>query len=110
MSAQTAIANLTKDPVKLAIGAALLIGVVYLLARKTVKDVAQGAASVVSGNNAITQNQTNASGEKTDAYEGKGVLGTVGATVNSALGGVPASVGETVGGWFYDLTHLDYQP
>jgi hypothetical protein len=96
-----------QDPIKLAIGAVLVIGAVYYLTRKTVSDVAEGAASVVSGNNAITQNQTNASGEATNAYEGKGIVGTVGAAFNSASGGTLASVGETVGGWIYDWTHLD---
>lgn len=96
-----------QDPIKLALGAVIVIGVLYYLTRKTVSDVADGAASVVSGNNAVTQNQTNFAGESTDAYEGKGIVGTVGAVFNSASGGALASAGETVGGWLYDLTHLD---
>jgi hypothetical protein len=61
------------------------------------------AGGIITGDNAITQNQTNAAGERTTAYEGAGVLGTVGAATNSALGGIPASVGETVGGWIFDV-------
>jgi len=27
--------------------------------------------------------------------------------VNAALGGVPASIGESIGGWVFDLLHSD---
>lgn len=60
------------------------------------------AAGVLTGNNAITQNATNAAGEKTTSYEGAGVLGTLGASTNAILGGVPASIGEWIGGAIYD--------
>ena len=99
---------MTKPPSELVIGTAIVGGLVLLwLARDSIKAVADTAAGLVSGNNAITQNQTNAAGEKTTAYQGAGVLGTVGAATNAASGGVLASVGETVGGWFYEITHTD---
>ena len=96
-----------QNPLMLAGGAALLIGVAYFLARKTVKDTVNLGAGLVSGNNAITQHQTNAAGEKTAAYQGAGVVGTIGAATNSASGGVFASIGESIGGWLYDATHSD---
>lgn len=104
---EKAIANITKNPLMLAGGVVLIIGFVYLLGRQTVKDVANVAAGAVSGNNAITQNQTNADGEKVTAYEGRGVLGTIGAVFNSASGGIFASAGEALGQTIYDWTHND---
>ena len=109
MSYANALNNLGKqDPLKLAGAAVLIIAALYYLTRKTVTDVAEGVGGVISGNNAVTQNQTNLSGQSTDAYEGKGVAGTLGAVVNSATGGIAASAGESIGGWIYDLTHLDW--
>jgi hypothetical protein len=40
-------------------------------------------------------------------YEGAGIIGTLGNFTNQALGGVPQSVGQSLGGWLYDLTHDD---
>jgi hypothetical protein len=96
-----------QNPIALAAGVALVIGVVYLLSRQAIKETAAVAAGVVSGNNAITQNQTDFDGNKVSAYEGRGVLGTLGAATNSASGGTLASVGGYLGSKFYDLTHLD---
>ncbi len=61
------------------------------------------AGGVVSGNNVITQNQTDFSGTATTAYQGKGVLGTLGAAANSASGGIFASLGESIGSGLYNL-------
>ena len=94
-----------QDPMKVALAAVIVIGVVYYLARKTVGDVAQGVGSVVSGNNAITENQSNWNGESVSAYQGKGVIGTIGAAANTASGGLLSSWGEGIGGWLYDVTH-----
>ncbi|HWH83457.1 MAG TPA: hypothetical protein VNU71_14595 [Burkholderiaceae bacterium] len=95
-----------------AIGAAAAVAAV--LAYKFVDGAKQAAGAVIdttagvfTGNNAITENQTNAAGEKTTAYQGAGVLGTVGAATNSVSGGVFASWGEDLGAWFYDATHTD---
>jgi len=99
---KAAITNLSKqNPLLLAAGAALLVYVVYSLARKTITDVAKGAGGVVSGNNALTRGTP---------YQDAGVLGTLGAATNTVLGGVPQRVGESVGGWIYDLLHSDDAP
>lgn len=101
-----ALASLTgyaKDkPVQFAIAVSLIGFAVYYLAGSTIKAAANVVGGAVSGNNAITQNQTNLAGEKVDAYEGAGILGTVGATFNSASGGSLASIGESLGGWLFD--------
>lgn len=74
---KAATAYLSKQsPLMLAAGAALLLGVVYLIARKAIGAAAGAAGGLVSGNNAITEGT---------AYEGAGVLGTLGASINSAL-------------------------
>lgn len=94
---QSAAAN----PLQLAIGVALLIGVVYYLGRKTLSDVASGVGGIASGNNAIT---------KGTAYEDTGLAGTVGASVDSVLGGFPSWLGESIGGWWYDVVNKPYDP
>jgi hypothetical protein len=97
-----------KNPLALAVAAVVVIGAVYFLGRKTIAAVADTAGGVVSGDNAVTRNQTNAAGEATDAYVGRGILGTLGAAANSASGGTLATLGERVGGWLADLTEVDY--
>lgn len=100
-----ALANLgNQDPIKLAIGAVIVIGVVYYLTRKTVTDAAQAAGAVLTGNNSVTD------AARTDAYKGAGVAGTVGAAADNASGGILSKTGEVIGGWLYDLTHLDQTP
>ena len=79
--------------------------VLWIPIRIVIWAVREDGRGLVSGDNAITNNQTNASGEKTTAYVGAGVLGTLGAAANTASGGVLASVGEWLGGKVYDLTH-----
>jgi hypothetical protein len=96
---------LSKNAIQIAVGAVIVIAAVYYLGRKTIKDVASGAAGVVTGDNAITQNQTNASGEKVTAYEGAGVLGTLGAVFNSASGGSFASLGQWLGDKTFSIFH-----
>lgn len=103
MNIEKAVSKALDNPLQLALGVVLIIGVVYFLARKTVKDVAEVAGGIISGNNAITRNQTNASGEKVTAYEGAGVLGTLGATVNTASGGTLASLGQKIGGSLFSI-------
>lgn len=112
---KTASAYLAKQsPLALAGAAAVVLVVGYYLLRQGVKDAAAGVAAVgetvvdtgagiLTGNNVITQNQKNASGETVDAYQGYGILGTLGAATNSVLGGIPASIGETLGGWTFDI-------
>lgn len=82
--------------------------VIYLLWDKitgAVKETAEAAGGLVSGNNAITQSATNWDGTPQTAYEGKGVIGTVGAAFNTASGGILSSWGESLGSWLYDKTH-----
>lgn len=80
---------------------AILAGgvVIWLLwdkAEKTTKEAATAVGGLVSGNNAIT---------KDTAYEGAGVLGTLGAAANVASGGFFESTGSKLGGWIYDTLH-----
>lgn len=108
-----ALDNLSKQNLtNLAIGAAVVIGVVYLILRQTAKDVvaaggavATAAGGVLTGDNVITSGSTqhDFSGQSTTAYEGKGVFGTLGAGTNSVLGGAPASIGEIIGQWTFDI-------
>lgn len=85
-----------QNPLMLAAGVVLVIGVVYYLGRKTLNDVATTAGGVLSGNNALTQGT---------AYEDAGVLGTLGAAANEASGGFLESTGRRIGGWVYDVLH-----
>jgi hypothetical protein len=89
---KAALNNLSKqNPLLLAAGAALLVWVVYSLARKTVTDVAKGAGGVFTGNNAVTRDTV---------YEGAGLGGTFGAAADSISGGLLSKFGEWVGGVF----------
>ncbi len=101
---KTPIAYLSKQSPLVLAGAAILVGgAIYLLARHTFKAAAEAAGGVLSGNNTITQNTHNLAGETTSAYEDKGLLGTLGAATNTVLGGIPATIGETLGGWAFDV-------
>lgn len=84
-----------------------IVGVV--VAYYVLKKILPVAGGLVSGNNAITANQTDASGNVVDAYQGGGVLGTLGASANSASGGILASIGEWIGGKVADAT-MPYDP
>ena len=66
-------------------------------------DAATGVAvGVATGNNTVTQTATNASGERVTAYEGTGILGTLGAATNAVSGGMLASGGEILSTWLFD--------
>jgi hypothetical protein len=82
----------------LGLGAAIVGGVVLWR-------LSQAGAGLVTGNNAITQAATNAAGQPVTAYQGAGVVGTVGAATNAASGGWLATAGQRLGGWLYDVTH-----
>lgn len=62
---------------------------------------------LLSGNNALTQNATNASGQPTTAYVGQGAVGTLGAATNAVSGGYLASAGEWLGSTAYNLFNTD---
>ncbi len=82
-------------------------GLILYLGYKAVTGAASAAASaaggLATGNNAITANQTTWSGQSTNAYQGKGVLGTLGAATNSVSGGAFASIGDWIGGKLFNL-------
>lgn len=79
-------------------GAAAVVGLVLL----KFSGAAQGA---LTGDNALTRNATNADGQPVTAYQGAGVVGTLGAATNAASGGYLASLGQWLGGAIFDLTH-----
>lgn len=99
---RSALDNLAKDPVKLAGGIALLALVAYTLARKTVTDTARAAGGVVTGQNAITE------AARTEAYTGKGIVGTTGAAADIASGGFFSQTGEVIGGAVYGWFHPSF--
>lgn len=88
----------------------LLIGgvaVLGLIAWNVLPKLAKGAGGLVSGNNALTQNQHNIDGSQQTAYVGAGIPGTLGAAANTASGGLFSSIGDWLGGGLYDMTHSD---
>lgn len=101
----------SSDPLKLALGAAIVIGVVYFIARKTVQDVAGAvgegaeavastAAGIATGNNVVTRGTV---------YENAGIFGTLGGAANRTI-----PILDDVGGWIgrtlFDLFGDDYDP
>lgn len=87
-----------KDGDKLLLAAAgvLALGALGMYAWK------QGGG-LLSGDNALTRNATDASGNPVTAYQGAGVVGSLGAAANAASGGYFASAGDWVGGRLFDL-------
>lgn len=83
------LSKLANNPLQVAVGVALLLGVAYLLIRKGIIEVAGAAGGVLSGNNALTEGT---------AYQDKGVAGTLGAGADAILGGFPSWLGEAIGG------------
>jgi hypothetical protein len=79
---------------QLLLAAAVLLVVLYYVGKKTITAAADTVGGVVSGNNAITSGTP---------YAGWGVAGTLGAAANDASGGVLQNIGNTVGGWAFDL-------
>lgn len=96
---------LAADPVKLAIGVAIVGGVAYLVLRQAVKDIgkvggaAAGAAGgLVTGNNAITDGTV---------YQGAGVAGTLGAAANAAIP-ILDDWGAFLGGKIWEWSHPNW--
>lgn len=94
MNLSKAIDNVTRNPLLLAAGLALVGVAAYALVRKTITDAASAGAGLVSGDNAITE------AARTTAYRGTGVVGTLGAAVDIASGGTLSKVGEEISSWF----------
>jgi hypothetical protein len=91
-----------KNALPLAIGAVLLIALVYYLARKTLSDAAGAVGGVISGDNLLTQGTP---------YQATGIAGTLGAAANVVSGGSLQAIGEAVSSWFspsYDDDGLFY--
>jgi hypothetical protein len=89
------------QPIQFALGVAIVGVVGYFLVKRAAGVAAETAVGVIAGENALTEGT---------AYHGAGVLGTLGAVANKASGGSLQSIGESLGGWIYDLTHADYDP
>jgi hypothetical protein len=89
---------------------AIIVGglvVVSLVAVYLLKKAAGVTGGILSGNNALTNNQTDAQGNTVTAYQNAGVFGTAGAAANTASGGVLASAGEYIGGKLADWFQTD---
>lgn len=67
--------------------------------------VAKYLPGIWSGDNELTRNAKNAAGQNVTAYQGAGVLGTVGAAANAGLGGTPATFGQWLGSTVADWVH-----
>jgi len=91
----------------------LVAYLIYRAVSADVKKLASAGADVVggtlSGNNAITQGARDWNGNPVDAYQGHGVLGTLGAGANAVSGGAFSSIGDWIGGKIADLTQ-SYDP
>ena len=103
------IARIAESPAGLGIVIIVGLTVLYYIGKSFLsgaKDaagaVANGVGGVLSGNNSITENQVDSQGNKVDAYQGAGILGTLGAATNTLSGGSLATIGESLGGWLYD--------
>lgn len=97
--------KILEDKTMITLGAITLVAVfAAYLAKKAggaLGDVVTGAVDtaggLVSGNNIVTQSA------RTDAYQGAGVVGTVGAATDIASGGVFSRIGEWIGGKAADV-------
>ncbi len=98
-----------QNPLYVAGAIALTIAALYWFSRQAIKDTAAGAAAVgaaaaetiagvATGDNAVTRGTP---------YEGTGIFGTLGAATNATLGGVPQSIGESLGSLAYRIFHGD---
>lgn len=83
------------------IAALAVIGVVtlYVTTKAAAAAAVDFGAGIATGNNAIT------AGARTNAYQGAGIFGTLGAATDAVFGGLLSQAGETLGGWIYDTTH-----
>lgn len=109
-SAMSQMVNL-ENPVLILAVAGVAIYAIYSISQgiKKAADAAGNAAAAaagavggaLTGNNALTQGTP---------YAGAGVAGTLGAATNDVLGGVPQSLGESIGGAIYSLFHGSNTP
>lgn len=81
----------------------LIIGAAYYFSQRALGT----AGGLFTGDNDLTRNATDADGKAVTAYQGAGVVGTLGAATNAVSGGYLASFGSWLGITVYDLTHDD---
>lgn len=82
-----------------------VLGVLGLAAAYLIwKTIGKEAAGAVFGSSTL-QRSSNADGSEQTAYDGHGLIGTLGAGVNNATGGYLSEFGEWIGGKVYDVTH-----
>lgn len=100
--------KLLDDPVKLAIGGAIVLGVVYFLVRQLAKDagavagaVGREAYGLATGSNVLTNGTP---------YQGAGIVATPAAIVNDLSGGTLQRLGEWIGSWDVFDPNSDYDP
>jgi hypothetical protein len=89
------------QPIQFAIGAGIVVAVVYFVVKHAGAAAVETAVGAISGNNALTQGTP---------YQDKGAVGTLAAAANRVSGGSLQSIGEALGGWLYDVTHKEYDP
>ncbi len=115
MSAGSNVVSVLKGPTGWAVVGLVGVAVLYffsdkLIGKKTAGAPGNGYVGGVLGavgGTSDAQASTNLDGSQQSAYEGKGVIGSLGATTNNLTGGALSSAGDAIGGWIYDLTHLD---
>lgn len=91
--------NLKPSTVAIMAGA----GVVLFLALRFGKAATQAAGQAVDyGGGLLTGDNNIVSGARTDAYQGAGVLGTLGAATDRISGGNLSAWGEKLGAWAYE--------
>lgn len=98
MNPNRALERALDNPLQLAFGIAVVLGVVYLLGRSAIKETAGAVGGLVSGDNVITRGTP---------YQGAGIVGTLGAAANAASGGVLERAGSAIGGFLFDLFNED---
>lgn len=87
----------TNKNVQGVIALAGLVGIAYWVYTKAKAEAAAAASAVANVN-------------KGTAYEGSGVVGTLGNAANQASGGVLQSIGESIGGKLFDWFGDTYDP
>lgn len=75
--------------------------VLTLFFKKQATEVVKGVGGIISGNNAATEGT---------AYEGRGILGTLGSVFNSGSGGALEGVGDWIGESIFDVFNKPYDP
>jgi len=91
--------------IAIAVGGVVLYWL-YSTAKKDVTATVTAVGDAALGTSNL-QNSHDLNGDNQTAYEGHGLVGTLGATANNLSGGTLSSLGGELGGWVYDLLHSD---